>query len=186
MKCSIKNLLLGLLSAMLVAGCASHIPNEIRQAPQNNPIVAEVRTGPDRFVGSEVRWGGVIASVENLQTQTRLEIVARDLTNSGRPQNNDYSPGRFLADVAGFLDPAVYAVDREITVFGVVFGSKDKPIGQYPYRYPVISVKQHLLWEPLPKRDVYRYPSYWYDPWYDSWYDPWYRHHYRGYPYRYR
>lgn len=183
MKCSIKNLLLGLLSAMLVAGgCASHIPNEIRQAPQNNPIVAEVRTDPDRFVGSEIRWGGVIASVENLQAQTRLEIVARDLRNSGRPLNDDFSPGRFLADVEGFLDPAVYAADREITVFGVVLGSKDKPIGQYPYRYPVISVKQHLLWEPLPKRDPYHYPSYWYDPWYD----PWYRHHYWGYPYRYR
>jgi len=164
-----------------IAGCATNIPEAIRSAPEGNPRVAEVRVDVDVFTGAEVRWGGEIASVENFESLTQIEIVARDLTSSGRPLDDDHSPGRFVANIQGFLDPAVYAEKRQISIFGVVTGSQSRPIGEYIYNYPTVEVRTHVLWQPLPERDPYYYPPYWYDPWYD----PWYRHHYWRHPYRY-
>jgi len=171
-----------LLLMVFIAGCASHIPEEIRYAPESNPRVDEVRVDAERFIGTTIRWGGEIASVQNFESHTQIEIVARDLASSGRPLESDSSPGRFIAIIQGFLDPTVYAEKREITVFGVVTGSVTKPIGEFLYRYPKTEVSRHVLWEPLPQRDPYYFPAYWHDPWYG----PWYRHHYWRYPYRYR
>lgn len=171
-----------LLMMVFIGGCASNIPEEIRSAPEGNPRVAEVRVDAERFFGTKIRWGGEIASVQNFESHTQIEIVARDLASSGRPLASDNSPGRFIAAIQGFIDPTVYAEKREITVFGIVTGSVTKPIGEYLYRYPKAEVSRHVLWEPLPQRDPYYYPAYWHDPWYG----PWYRHHYWRYPYRYR
>ncbi len=181
-----KKHLIALFLMTLLAGCASNIPEQIRSAPEGNPRVAEVRVDVDVFTGVEVRWGGEIALVENFESHTQIEIVARELTSSGRPLVNDPSPGRFVAKIRGFLDPAVYAERRQITVFGIVTGSLSKHIGEYLYDYPAVEVDSHVLWKPLPERDPYYYRPYWYDPWYDPWYGPWYRHHHWRYPYRYR
>lgn len=170
----------GLLCATLMAGCASNIPKEIREPPADNPMIAEVRTDAGRFIGAQVRWGGTIAAVDNRAADTWIEIVARDLDGSGQPRKTDRSAGRFLAIVDGFLDPALYAVDREITVTGVIESESIRKIGDFDYAFPVVRVDNYLLWPlrvELAPRD---YPPYWYyDPWY-PWY-PWYPY----YPYRY-
>lgn len=193
MKALLKNLIavtksrsIKLLLVVFIAGCASKIPEEIRSAPEGSPRVDEVRVDAERFIGTTIRWGGEIITVQNFEAHTEVEIVARDLVSSGRPLTSDNSPGRFIAIIKGFIDPTVYAEKREITVFGIVTGSLTKPIGDYLYRYPTTEVSHHVLWEPLPQRDPYYYPAYWHDPWYDPWYGPWYRHHYWRYPYRYR
>lgn len=161
-----------LLASLLLAGCSS-IPEPIRKAPPSNPSLVEVRSAPERFQGEEVRWGGTIAGVENLEEQTVLEVVARDLDSSGQPRRRDASAGRFLAMVDGFIDPAIYAVDREITVVGAITGSQRRKLGSMNYLYPEVHVEHHYLW---PVRE----PECWdCDPFYR---DPWYPY---GYPYPY-
>ena len=55
-------LALGALGLLALAGCASTVPREIRDAPAGNPQLAEVRTNVTQFTGARVRWGGTIAN----------------------------------------------------------------------------------------------------------------------------
>ncbi|RLK48316.1 outer membrane lipoprotein [Alkalispirillum mobile] len=176
-------ILLALLAALLMAGCATGVPEPIRSAPEAAPGVQAVREAPDEAVGETVRWGGVIAEVRNRSDHTELEVVARRLQSGGRPvDRDDASPGRFLAQVPGFLDPAIYAAGRAITVRGVVQGVREQAVGEYAYSFPVVQAEVYHLWpEREPVRDYRRDPFY--DPWYDPWYRPWhrpYRHPYYG------
>jgi len=177
----LKKLLWSALLAFLPAGCATNVPLPIRTAPTGSPTVDIVRGAPDRYMGARVRWGGTIAGVENRAKETWLEIVDRPLSGSGRPVEQGRSAGRFLARVAAFLDPAVYAQGKSVTVVGTVQESVQRPIGQYPYRFPVVRTEMVYLWPPLPEPRPY-YDPFWHDPfWYDPWspfYRPWpyYRH----------
>lgn len=162
------------LAAILVtAGCASTLPDAIRHAPSPDISVAQARTETGTYVGQRVRWGGTIARVENREATTDIEIVARELDRSGRPHASDRSTGRFIAQVAGFLDPAVYAEGRQVTVAGIVASETRGRIGDHPYRYPVLKVDTLYLW-PLPGEDRRAY----YDPFYDPFFHPY------GYPWR--
>lgn len=168
------------LTLLALAGCASSVPKPIQDAPQGAPSLPEVRTEPDRFVGSRVRWGGSIAEVINREDATLVQVVAKDLSGGGRPYASDRSNGRFIARFDGFIDPAVFTQGRLLTVAGTVSGSMTLPIGEYAYRFPVVEVESHYLWEPVSVDRYWRSPL-WYDPWYDPWYDypgRWYPYHY--------
>jgi len=158
-----------LLLALLA--CSSTTPAVIRQTPAIDVRLAEVRAAPQQFDGVQVRWGGVIAAVRNLQEQTQLDVVARRLDSDGRPYAEDHSDGRFLALVAGFVDPVLYEKGRELTVRGTLAGTQEQPIGEYRYTYPVLRVEHIYLWPPrLPPPPLYDEP-WWWDPWY-PWYGP--------------
>ncbi|MCC6208925.1 MAG: Slp family lipoprotein [Gammaproteobacteria bacterium] len=167
-----------LLCATLLAGCASNIPKAIKEEPAGNPMVAEVRSDTARFVGTHVRWGGTIAVVDNQANETQVEIVARELDRSGQPRMTDRSAGRFIAIIDGFLDPALYAEGREITVSGVIEDEVTRKIGEYDYNFPLVRANDYLLWPQRLDPDPRDYPPYWY-------YDPWYPWHPYYYPYRY-
>lgn len=165
-----------LVAAVLLGACASNVPAPIREAPPAQPQPDEARAEVSRYDGSTVRWGGVIAAVSNRPEDTLIEVVARPLGSSGRPRETDATQGRFLARVPGFLDPAVYAPGREITVTGRVAGLEPRPVGEYPYPYVRVDVDSHHLWAVRePVRDPYYYSPWWYDPWYPyhPWYGPW-------------
>lgn len=169
-------ILLGL--TLWLAACAGRAPEAIRQAPPGAPPPDEVRADAARFQGTQVRWGGVIAGVSNRADDTLLEVVSRPLASGGRPRETDATDGRFLARVPGFLDPAVYAPGREITVSGTVAGLESRQVGDYPYPYVRVNVEQHYLWAVRePVRDPY-YSPWWYDPWYPyhPLYGPWRRY----------
>jgi outer membrane lipoprotein len=164
-----------ILTLLALAGCASEVPPPISEPPAVEITLAQALAEPDALKGREVRWGGAIARVENRKEETWIEIVERPLASDGAPGYQDSSAGRFIAKVAGFLDPAVYAPDRLMTVAGTLDGVTTRSIGEFPYRYPLLKVSAYYLW-PRPPRGVdhYYYPPYWYDPWY-----PW------RYPYPY-
>lgn len=154
------------LLALLAGGCASNVPVAIRDPIPGSPSLAEVRKDPVPHLGTRVRWGGVIVAVHNREDTTRIEVVGRKLDSGGRPTSGDATAGRFLAEVAGFLDPAVYAQGREITVVGTLAEPETRKIGEFPYRFPVVRARAHYLWPPKePARDAYP-PPWYYDPWY--------------------
>lgn len=173
---TLKGLLAGVL-ALLLAGCASTIPDPIRQAPTDAPTLEEARTDVEEYRGTTVRWGGTLLAVENRAEGARLEILARPLESNGRPESADASPGRFVADMDGVADPALFTLGREITVVGRLDGLVQGRIGEYTYDYPRVVIQHHYLWQPR----VQRPDPVWCDPWYDPWYDPW---PYRAWPYR--
>lgn len=170
---------IGVIAAMLVGGCASVVPESIRTTAAGNIQIAQVREQPQQFRHAVVRWGGKIVSTRNERDYTVLEIIGRELDSEGRPNDEDNSLGRFLAKVQGFLDPAIYKADRELTVFGQVEDVVERSVGEYRYNYPLVQAEQIYLWKPrLPT------PRYWYrDPFfYDPWY-PWGLPYYRHFPY---
>jgi len=160
---------------MLLAACASNVPEAIRKGPESAVQVAEARQSPQRFIGSEVRWGGTIAGVRNERDATVLELVSRHLDSDGQPLEEDRSEGRFLARAPGFLDPALFEVGREVTVRGRIEGVREEPIGEYRYVFPVVAADHVYLWPKRPPpAPPYPYDPFWYYPWY-----PW------GWPYYY-
>ena len=114
---------------ILLAACASNIPLEIREdITGENITVNAARSDINRYTGRKVRWGGTIAAVENKASDTWIEVVDRRLGAYGRPLFTDQSGGRFLVHIDGFLDPAIYRVNRPITVFGIMESGILKPI----------------------------------------------------------
>jgi len=153
---------------LFVSACASGPPESISQVPHDNPSLTRVRLDPDAYIGAAVRWGGVISQVENKTDQTWVEIVRMELRSNGRPVSAGDSDGRFIASFDRFLDPVVYEVGRPLTVVGKIGSIVRRPIGEYEYLFPVVTVEGSHLWqraEPTPA-PVYPGPWWYYDPWY--------------------
>jgi outer membrane lipoprotein len=165
-----------ILVIALTGGCASKPPEAISKIPVNNPSLTSVRLDIDRYIGAEVRWGGEISKVENRADQTWIEIVRRRLWEDGKPKTSGKSDGRFIASFTGFVDPVVYEVGHLLTVVGTIEDKVKRPIGEYDYVFPIVTVEGSYLWKVTT---VARYPNYpppwWY---YDLRYyhGPYYRH----------
>lgn len=160
---------------LLLTGCASsQVPRAIREAPTDLVLVSQVQQEPDRFLDRRVRWGGTIIAVNNRKRTTEIEILSRPLGSNGRPSEESAGQGRFIALLAGFADPAEYPKKRLLTVTGRLARVETRPVGEFPYSYPVVAVEQSHLWpKPLPSPPLYFYPNSWYYPWYRPW-SPWY------------
>jgi outer membrane lipoprotein len=172
--------------AVLLGACASQVPQNIRQAPPDNPSLGEVRAQAPDYLGREVRWGGTIIETGNRANTTRFIVLGRPLNKGGQPGFTDDSAGRFIAIVPEFLDPEVYAPDRQVTFTRTLIGTEAGKVGEYPYTYPFVQAQAWYLWpkqleRPYRYEDPWYYDTWYYDPWfYRPWYhDPWYLH---GFP----
>ena len=169
-----------LLMTLLLNACASQVPQNIRKAPADNLSLQQVREHAADYLGQQMRWGGTIIETGNREATTLLTVLERPLHKGGEPKFSDDSGGRFIAIVPAFLDPQVYAPDRQVTVTGALLRTETGKVGEYPYTYPVIQSDAWYLW-PERTQPPYSYPyPGWYDPWYyDSWYPYRYPHRYR-------
>ena len=178
-------------SALLVAGCAStgsqrndagepfaQIDVESAQSDEQIPLIAQQEALPTDASGAgiPVRWGGTIASVENLPDNiTRLEIVSRPLYRSGRPIRDDRSSGRFIAHVSEFLDPEIVTAGRDVTVTGSLQARETGLIGETEYVFPVVTTEDYTIWKPqvTTRRSQFDYwnrpSSRYYDPFRRRW-----------------
>lgn len=164
--------LAGLLLVGGLGSCAISPPayDPIEDTDFPGPPLAVVRAQPDAFLQAPVRWGGVIARVDNRREETELEIVEQPLSARGRPVANDDSAGRFFARIPGFLDPAIYAAGRSITVIGRLTSAAPGQVGDYRATYPVVTVEDHRLWPERRAPEVIYAPNpYWYGPVYYPW-----------------
>lgn len=164
-----------LAAASFLSGCSSNTPELIKKAPINDISVNQAQREIEPLIGRRVRWGGTIVAVDNLKEETVIELLSRPLSKGGEPIAESPGIGRFLAVTVGFVDPTQYPLGRLLTISGTLSKLIIRPIGEYPYRYPVIEIDTLYLW-PMPP--VYREPPpYFRDPYFDPWY-PW---HYRPY-----
>lgn len=134
------------LCVLALVACSS-LPREIRNAPRGGAEFHEAIRSPDEFKEREVRWGGEIIGVENRDSVSWVEVLQRPLDVDGRPMKTDHSSGRFIARVQGFLDPAVYAKGRQLTVYGTIERGAPGKIGNQAYIYPIITSERIHLWE---------------------------------------
>jgi len=162
---------LGLALAVLLGGCASAFPGEVMRTVDTRISADDLRRDPAAYKGARVIVGGDILSTQPKPGETEIELLARRLRDDDSPERSDRSPGRLLLRSADFLDPAVYAAGRRISVIGTVSGVEERKVGELPYRYPVIAVERIRLWP----QEVAQYGAYY--PW-GAWpygpYDPYY------------
>lgn len=163
---------LGVTLAVLLGGCASAFPREVMRTVDTAVTAGDLRRDPAPYKGARVIVGGEILSTQPKPGQTEIELLARRLRDDDSPEQSDRSPGRLLLRSPDFLDPAVYAPGRRITVIGTVSGEEERKVGELPYRYPVIAVERIRLWA----QEMAQYGSYY--PWlgwpYGPYYDPYY------------
>lgn len=171
--CVMRLLLVPLL--LISAGCASVISQGVRDQVEPGIAFKDVFQDPETYKGKVVLWAGVIVQALNRREGTLIEVLQKPADAFDRPQEVDESEGRFLALYDGFLDVAIYAEGKEVTVAGEVRGRREKRLGEIDYTYPLLAVRELHLWpartrEPL----LYLYPYL--DP-YDRWHHPrWWRH----------
>jgi outer membrane lipoprotein len=161
-----------LLALAALAGCAtSPFSKQVRQAAKRQPSFADLSARPEAYKGHTVLLGGTIIQTTNRSNATEIEVLQRPLDSwDERPEDTDQSYGRFLIRCPRFLDSAVYAKDREITVAGEVQGKEVRPLDQTQYPYPVIGCTQIQLWSIRPPVAYYPYPGpYGYGPWWGGW-----------------
>ncbi len=156
------------LAASLV-GCASDVPKALRESPSEALAQRVVHGDPAAYVGREVRWGGEILEVRNASNSTDVEIYGRPLFDSGEPRPEGGDGLRFIARFSRFLDPAEYEPGKRLTVRGRLGPPATQLVGEYPYRYPVVSAEISHLW---PRYEPPREPPWYRDPYYDPWW-PW-------------
>ena len=147
--------------AFIGMGCTHIISESVRQQAQPPLSFAELRTNPEALKGRTVILGGEILQTTNLREGTRVEILQRPLGESETPKLTDNTGGRFMAFCKDYLDPAVYAERRRITVAGQVLGSYTGKVGEVDYTYPLVSCEETHLF-PTVSAELRRYASY---PW---------------------
>ena len=164
-----------------LTACAGNPPLGLEPVAAEVPAPIQVQTAPKRYSGQEVRWGGEILALNNLARDTEVEIYSRPLFDNAEPRPEGGDGVRFLAVVRGFLDPAQYSPGKRMTVRGRLVDSVRRPVGEFPYLYPVVEVGQHHLWPVYVSPPE---PAWFRDPYYDPWWPwgPWGPH--RPWPYR--
>lgn len=163
--------LAALLACTAIAGCAS-TPEALRGDFAH--LAPAAASGRD--LGTRVRWGGTLLEVRPEAEQTCLEILSRPLSDTGRPDHTAEAGRRFLACRPGFTDPAALPAERLVTVTGELSGFRERRIGEYDYRYPVVTARAVHLWPRPVERSAAYPPPYWYR-------DPFYPYPFHPYPY---
>jgi outer membrane lipoprotein len=181
-----------LIAAMGLGGCATTaaFPPEMLAGVNQTLTLGEIRGAPGAFLQQKVLLGGEIVQTRPRPDETEIEVLGRPLRSDDSPAPIDASDGRFLVVSTQFLDPAIYAPGRRLTVLGTFTGEEERPIGDQPYRYPVVVAEQVRLWPAQPPAYAYPYPYYPY-PYYYYPYSylgpPWWGGAFFGPPwYRYR
>ncbi len=157
------------LVCLAAALCAcSVMSSQLREQVDQTIAYQDLVQNPAASIGRKVIFGGYVLEVTNLTDKTILMLLQAPLGFQDEPGSRDKSGGRLIVEYPGFLDPAIYAEDRKVTVGGRVLdgGPGGNDAAPYPF-LRVAAAELHLWPQPAPE------PPY--DPW---WYGPpYYRYH---------
>ncbi len=142
---------------MLLSACAPVISQTTMGTVDKSIAFPALQQNPDAYKGSVVLLGGQIITTTVKANETWIEVLEKPPDYEQRPSDADQSFGRFLVRFQGFLDPAIYASGRKLTVAGQVEGKVIRPIKEVNYTYPVLAAREHYLWKP---EDAYSAPRF--------------------------
>lgn len=169
-----------LLLYLFLVAC-SNIPTNIENPPTFDLSYNYAAQDSERFKKLPVRWGGVIAAVENEANASYLQILSYPLNYHGRPLLNETPRGRFVVKSKQFLDPLLYQKNAEITVAGIFMGKIDKTLDKKVLSLPLVESATLYQWpQYTPYPTPYFYGGYGYGGWSGfGYYSPFY---YYGFP----
>lgn len=139
--------LISLLYLLLLIPACAQLPKFDTSQVDKSLMPTHVASDIKNLKGKTVMWGGTILSGKNLKNSTRLEVLAYPVDEDGWPERDQKPLGRFILSQKGYLETADYAKGRVITVVGTVTGIEKGKVGDSPYNYPVIQVRQLHLWD---------------------------------------
>ena len=159
------------LAALGLASCAT-MPGDLAG---RYAAITPQQAGASGASGTPVRWGGKIIETDPGRTKTCIYVLGEPLSHrTARPRIERDSIGRFVACRNGFYDPEVYAKGREVTVTGILQGTRVRKTGRYEYTYPSIVADTIHLWPArVAYRGYYGYNSPYYTPFWGPAYNPW-------------
>jgi len=140
-----------------MSACAPVISQTTMNTVDKSISFPALQQRPDILKGRVVLLGGQIIATTVTADETWIEVLEKPLDYQQRPLDTDQSSGRFLVRFQGFLDPAIYASGRKLTVAGQVEGKVVRPLKEMNYTYPVLISKEHHLWKP---DDAYSTPRF--------------------------
>ncbi|MEJ2639589.1 MAG: Slp family lipoprotein [Desulfosarcinaceae bacterium] len=140
-----------------LTGCAPAISQQARDRVTLKIPFSDLLKDPQRLKGEVVLLGGKIITTTPNEQGTELVVLQLPLEIGMRPGTKSTSEGRFLVQTDEFLDPAVFAPDRRVTLVGEIQGVETRPLGQTVYRYPELTLIEMKLW---PEEDIYREPRF--------------------------
>ncbi len=130
---------------LLLAACASG-PRFDTEGVDRSLTPTRAAAEADKLGAVPVLWGGVVIASANLEAATQIEVLAYPLDGEQRPDTSRPPLGRFLILKAGYLETAVYAPGRLLTVRGTLAGTREGRIGETRYTYPVVQPEHLYLW----------------------------------------
>lgn len=150
--------------AWTLAGCAHPISSSLRKQVDEDLTFQRVLSAPEQFEGKKLVLGGIIVKTRNFDGYSEIEAVQVPLDCWGYPYNRDESQGRVIFRYEGYLEPEIYAKNREVTVGGTIAGTRTGKVDEKEYRYPVVKAEEIRLWEdygyPYYGYPYYPYPYY--------------------------
>lgn len=182
-----KKLVLFCLLLTMLSSCAHVISPENRENALSTISLNEVRAHVDQYAEKIFIFGGVIAKTSNTDDGSEIEVVQMPLDRWGYVIRHDRSEGRFIVTAKNHLDPLIFSKGREVTISGVLIGTRTENLGKKEYEYPLFRAKEiHLLprkvYDP-PQGRINRDPYYGYEPFYYPYPSYWYDQPYYPYPY---
>lgn len=141
---SFRTVCLGLLTGLVLSACATPAFRDVQH--RIDIIAADVQAAPERWMGSEVVWGGRILAVENLADRTEVEVIAYPLDRDQQPVPAAPTVGRFIMVLPGFVEPNDYPPGRHLSVHGMVTGVRNGEVGEAPYVFPTLSAREVTVW----------------------------------------
>ncbi len=139
------SLALMLISAALIAGCASTPKFETANV-EEGITPKQAAANNESYKGKTVLWGGMVINSTNLKEETQLEVLAYPLNRSQKPDINQQPLGRFLAIYNGYLETSDYTNGRTVTIKGPLQSNRTGKIGEMEYTYPTLNIEQLHLW----------------------------------------
>lgn len=153
-----------LLAILALTACGpTFLPQHVRDQLTPDLTLGQVVAQPAAFTGKMTLWGGRVIKTINKPQGSLIEVLELPLDSSGRPRDADQSQGRFIVSFSQFLDPAIYAEGREVSVAGRVAGVEKLPLGQIQYVYALLRGSNIQLWPKRPldvKLDENQQPPY--------------------------
>ena len=131
---------------LLMSGCAHVISQQLREQADKELTAEMLFKNPEAYRGKTVILGGIIISTHNRKKGTYVEVLQTPLDYRGRPEDTDFSYGRFIFVYDEYLDSAIFLEGKPITVGGKVIGKTTRPLGEIEYTYPLIYAREvHLF-----------------------------------------
>jgi outer membrane lipoprotein len=163
-------LLFNFALAAILSSCAYPISDVYRREARPDVDFNTVHSDPAAYRGTLVIWGGEIIRTVTTGEKSDIIVLETPLDHWGKPLSDVHSQGRFIVQDNRFLDPAVYAKGRKITVAGVIIGEQRNRLDRTYYNYPLIKADQIHLWEESGPTVIVNSDGYWDD--FNDWLGP--------------